>query len=499
MSSIVVGRRTGYGKEHFSPHNILVSVLGASLLWVGWFGFNAGSYFGATALAANAMAVTQISTAMSTLSWMLTEWMVKKRPSVLGIISGTIAGLVAITPAAGSVDSTGAFFIGLLAGPVCFCAAQAKHRFGYDDALDAFGIHGPGGILGGILTGVFATEKVTGEGSGFKGCLYGGWTQLGLQIYGCLVAIVWSCVVSWILLKFIDCIWGLRVAIEDELIGLDIVCHGENLFALHDLQNDLTFSNVPYDEPHQHLGLSRKSFESRGRGSPSRSKSPQRVPPLPTSMQVPAIAFNRQLDRQAWERSMGLPLDTSIKSYGGADQMQAGIPGLPYVVHPAFDPSGLGPWGNDESRSASRGASDFEGRAPYGMDATNFSRVDSDVSRKPRQDAPNRLDASNGSVADIVSIIADDKSDTATDPQGAATAATQVPCPCSRVHQSCKEPRPPRCPVAAPVAAPAAPLRANTRLMLLCQAKTLQAKGASDVLGGVPLQLGKAHVEWSIR
>ena len=161
------------------------------------------------------------------------------------------AGLVAITPAAGSVDFTGAFFIGLLAGPVCFFAAQAKHRFGYDDALDAFGIHGPGGILGGVLTGVFATEEVTGKGSGIKGyavyllywhftgtkvqivtveasrCIYGGWKQLGLQFYGCAIAVVWSCVASWIMLKAIDYFWGLRVALEDELTGLDMVCHGE--------------------------------------------------------------------------------------------------------------------------------------------------------------------------------------------------------------------------------------------------------------------------------
>ena len=404
MSSIAVGKRTGYGKEHFSPHNILVSVLGASLLWVGWFGFNAGSYFGASALAANAMAVTQISTATSTLSWMLTEWLIKKRPSVLGIISGTVAGLVAITPAAGSVDFTGAFFIGLLAGPVCFFAAQAKHRFGYDDALDAFGIHGPGGILGGILTGVFATESVTGEGSGFKGCLYGGWKQLGLQFYGCGVAIVWSCVVSWILLKLIDAVWGLRVAIEDELIGLDIVCHGENLFALHDLANDLNFSTMQstYEEPHQHLGPSRKSFESRGRTSPARSSSPQRVPAAAGGMALP-----KHLDPRAWERSFGL--DNSVKSFGSQSAPAGALHGgAPHVVTPAFDPSGLGPWGNEASRSASRAASDLEGR----IDATVFSRVDSDVSRGPRPTAngdsgPASLDATaeRAAVASVGEVL----------------------------------------------------------------------------------------------
>uniref|UniRef100_A0A7S0I0Y4 Ammonium transporter n=1 Tax=Hanusia phi TaxID=3032 RepID=A0A7S0I0Y4_9CRYP len=247
MSSIVVGKRTGYGTEVFSHHNILISVLGASLLWVGWCGFNGGSALGerypgqpsgvTSGLAATSVLNTNLAAATASLTWMCTEWIIRKRPSVLGIISGMFSGLVTITAGAGYVNVTGAFCMGFLAGPVCYFAAQLKHRFGYDDALDAFGIHAPGGALGGILTGFFATEEITGRGSGKNGAFYGNPKQIYLQLYGVVFSAVWSLVMSYVLLKLVDITLGLRVAIEDELSGLDMVCHGESLVPFH-LDND---------------------------------------------------------------------------------------------------------------------------------------------------------------------------------------------------------------------------------------------------------------------
>jgi Amt family ammonium transporter len=162
VSTIMIGKRKGFGKERFEPHNILLTFIGASMLWVGWFGFNAGSAVAANALAGTAMLNTQISTSMAALTWMFTEWIVKKKPSVLGMLSGAIAGLVCITPACGWVDQTGAFFIGVMAGPWCYGWAQVKNYAGYDDALDAFGVHATGGVLGAVLTGFFSTSTVWG-------------------------------------------------------------------------------------------------------------------------------------------------------------------------------------------------------------------------------------------------------------------------------------------------------------------------------------------------
>mmetsp|Transcript_39146 Transcript_39146/g.61005 ORF Transcript_39146/g.61005 Transcript_39146/m.61005 type:complete len:644 (-) Transcript_39146:297-2228(-) len=233
VSSLVVGKRTGYGTESFHPHNILVSVLGASLLWVGWLGFNGGSASSDLDLASITVLNTQVAASAASLTWMLTEWFVRKRPSVLGIISGAIAGLVTITPGAGYVNITGAFVFGLLAGPVCYGSAQMKHWLGYDDALDAFGIHAPGGALGGILTGLFATEEITGDGSGIKGAFYGNWEQLGLQLYGIVCTVAWSMFMTFALLKGIDKTIGLRVALEEEMAGLDMVMHGESILPFH--------------------------------------------------------------------------------------------------------------------------------------------------------------------------------------------------------------------------------------------------------------------------
>ncbi|MCP5367761.1 MAG: ammonium transporter [Hyphomicrobiales bacterium] len=226
VSAIVLGRRTGYGSENMAPHNLVLSVIGASLLWVGWFGFNAGSAVAANGGAGMAMAVTQIATAAAALSWMCAEWMLRKKPSVLGIISGAVAGLVAITPASGFVGPTGALAIGIIAGIACYWGATwLKHVGKYDDSLDAFGVHGIGGIVGAILTGVFAVESVGGT----KGLLEGNPGQVLIQVEGILATIVYCAVATFIILKVIDVVIGLRVDQDTEIGGLDINLHGETV------------------------------------------------------------------------------------------------------------------------------------------------------------------------------------------------------------------------------------------------------------------------------
>ncbi len=224
VAALVLGKRQGYGTDNMAPHNLTLSVIGASLLWVGWFGFNAGSAVAANGTAGMAMAVTQIATAAAALSWMLVEWMVRKKPSVLGIISGAVAGLVAITPASGFVAPVGALIIGIVAGIACFWGATSlKHMAGYDDSLDAFGVHGVGGVVGALLTGVFAAEAIGGK----AGLLEGNSAQVITQIEGIVATIVYTAVVSFILLKVIDVVIGLRVTKEVEVEGLDINLHGE--------------------------------------------------------------------------------------------------------------------------------------------------------------------------------------------------------------------------------------------------------------------------------
>jgi Amt family ammonium transporter len=226
VAAIVIGKRRGYGTENMAPHNLTLSLIGASLLWVGWFGFNAGSAVGANGSAGMAMAVTQIASAAAALSWMFLEWILRKKPSVLGIISGAVGGLVAITPASGYVTPTGALVIGLVAGVACYWGAVwLKHAGGYDDSLDAFGVHGVGGIVGAILTGVFASEAIGGT----PGLLEGNPIQVWIQIKGIVATIVYCGVVSFILLKVIDLIVGLRVDQETEVIGLDLNLHGETV------------------------------------------------------------------------------------------------------------------------------------------------------------------------------------------------------------------------------------------------------------------------------
>ena len=226
VAAIVLGKRIGYREENMAPHNLVLSLIGASMLWVGWFGFNAGSAAAANGTAGMAMAVTQIATAAAALAWMFCEWLTIGKPSVLGIISGAVAGLVAITPASGFVLPGGALAIGAAAGIICWwAAAKLKHMLGYDDSLDAFGIHGVGGTVGAILTGVFAAEAVGGT----KGLLEGNAAQVGLQAYGVAVTVVYCAIATFILLKIVDVIIGLRVDAETERDGLDLNLHGETV------------------------------------------------------------------------------------------------------------------------------------------------------------------------------------------------------------------------------------------------------------------------------
>jgi Amt family ammonium transporter len=219
VCAVVLGKRIGYGKESMAPHNLTLTLMGASLLWVGWFGFNAGSAVAADGRAGMAMVVTQLATAVAALAWMFTEWMAKGKPSVLGIASGAVAGLVAITPASGFVGIPGAFVIGIAAGVLCFFAATTvKKAFGYDDSLDAFGVHCIGGIVGALLTGVFNVKDISGADAEFL-----------VQLGAVCTTLVYSGVGSFILLKIIDMVVGLRVSEEEEREGLDISLHGERV------------------------------------------------------------------------------------------------------------------------------------------------------------------------------------------------------------------------------------------------------------------------------
>jgi Amt family ammonium transporter len=227
VCTIVLGRRTGYGSEEMAPHNLLYALTGASLLWVGWFGFNAGSAVAANELAGIAMANTQIAAAAATVSWMFFEWLVVKKPSVLGLLSGAVAGLVAITPAAGFVAPEGALIIGLAAGVICYIGSVwLKRILGYDDSLDAFGIHGIGGAVGAVLTGVFALSSVNSLG---KGMIDGNPDQVMTQLLGLGYAGAYCAVVTFVILMVISATLGLRVSPEEEMEGLDLSQHGEKV------------------------------------------------------------------------------------------------------------------------------------------------------------------------------------------------------------------------------------------------------------------------------
>ncbi|ONG47453.1 ammonia channel protein [Pseudoroseomonas deserti] len=229
VAALVLGKRTGLGTENMSPFNLGLAVIGAALLWVGWFGFNAGSAATAGGRAGMAMLVTQIAAAGATLAWVAAEWLTKGKPSVLGAISGAVAGLVAITPAAGFVLPVPALIIGLIAGLAGFWGATAlKHWCGYDDSLDAFGVHGICGIVGALLTGIFAYGPLSATPA-LPGGIAGSFDQFLLQLYAVVATFVFTAIGSWILLKVVDLIVGLRVTEEEEREGLDVSLHGERL------------------------------------------------------------------------------------------------------------------------------------------------------------------------------------------------------------------------------------------------------------------------------
>lgn len=228
---LMIGQRDDYKKGHpILPHNVTIVFMGTSFLWLGWFGFNAGSGLAADGLAANAFLVTHVAAAAAAVTWMAIDWLCNKKPTTVGACTGAVAGLVAITPAAGSTDLVGAFAIGIITPIVCFVmVAVIKPYFKYDDALDAFGVHGMGGIIGSILTGVFATTAVTGAG-GAEGALYGDWHQLWVQIEATLISILYSAVVTYILYVLVDKLIGMRVCRRVEEEGLDIYEHGESAY-----------------------------------------------------------------------------------------------------------------------------------------------------------------------------------------------------------------------------------------------------------------------------
>ena len=228
---LLIGQRDDWRKGHaILPHNVTLVFMGMAFLWLGWFGFNAGSGLAADALAANALMVTHVAAAAAAVTWMAIDWMCNRKPTTVGACTGAVAGLVAITPAAGSTDILGAFAIGIVATIVCFfMVAVVKRHFKYDDALDAFGVHGMGGIVGSLLTGVFATRCVTGA-DGVEGALYGDWHQLWVQTVATLVSIVFSAIVTYILYKVVDHTIGMRVCRRVEEEGLDIYEHGESAY-----------------------------------------------------------------------------------------------------------------------------------------------------------------------------------------------------------------------------------------------------------------------------
>ncbi len=230
MCAIVLGKRVGYGHDNMSPYNLAFAVIGAGLLWVGWFGFNAGSALGAGGRAGMAMLATQVATGAATLGWLAAEWVAKGKPSVLGAISGAVAGLVAITPASGFVLPGPALIIGIVAGIVCFWSATSlKHVLGYDDSLDAFGVHGVGGIVGALLTGVFAYGPLSATTAAPDGAYVGGMPLFINQVYAVAATLIYSGIATLVILFVVKILVGLRVNEEEEREGLDVVLHGERL------------------------------------------------------------------------------------------------------------------------------------------------------------------------------------------------------------------------------------------------------------------------------
>ena len=228
VACLVLGKRKGFPTTPMAPHNLGYTLMGAAMLWIGWFGFNAGSAAAANGTAGMAMLVTQIATAAAALGWMFAEWITHGKPSALGIASGVVAGLVAITPAAGTVGPMGALVIGLVSGVVCFfCATSLKRKLGYDDSLDAFGVHGIGGIVGAILTGVFAAPALGGFGT-----VEDIGAQVWVQAKGVGFTVIYTAIVTYVILKVLDLVMGLRVNEEEEAVGLDLAQHNERGYNL---------------------------------------------------------------------------------------------------------------------------------------------------------------------------------------------------------------------------------------------------------------------------
>jgi len=227
VCALLIGKRLGFGQEPMPPHNLTYTFIGAALLWVGWFGFNAGSALAANASAANAFVATHFAASAGVIAWAAAEWIQRGKPSILGACSGAVAGLVCITPAAGAVNPLHGIILGLAAGFVCYIACTSlKNKFGYDDSLDAFGVHGVGGTLGALLTGVFATKSITGDAN-VVGLLEGNARQLFNQLVGVAASMALAVVGTLIILKILDAVMGLRVTQDDEIQGLDLSQHGE--------------------------------------------------------------------------------------------------------------------------------------------------------------------------------------------------------------------------------------------------------------------------------
>jgi Amt family ammonium transporter len=230
VCAIVLGKRKGFGHQPMQPHNLPMTVMGAALLWFGWFGFNAGSALEANALAASAFLATNTGAAAAALGWMFTEWMTRGKPTVLGAASGAVAGLVAITPASGYVGPVSSIVIGAVAGALCYSACNLKSKLGYDDSLDVVGVHGVGGTWGAIATGLFASKAVNEAGG--DGLFFGNPGQLWTQILAVLATYVLAIVATWIILMVVDAMVGLRVSEEDEVAGLDLSQHSETAYAM---------------------------------------------------------------------------------------------------------------------------------------------------------------------------------------------------------------------------------------------------------------------------
>jgi Amt family ammonium transporter len=247
VCAVVIGRRRGYGHQPMQPHNLPFTVMGAALLWVGWFGFNAGSALEANALAASAFLATNTAAAAAALGWMFTEWAARGKPTVLGAASGAVAGLVAITPAAGFVGPVASIIIGAIAGIVCYAACNFKSRLGYDDSLDVVGVHGVGGTWGALATGLFASKAVNGAGG--DGLFYGNPGQLWNQIVAVLATYVLAIVGTVVILKIVDALVGLRVTEEEEASGLDLSQHSETAYSLGGSYSEFSSGSGGFGEP----------------------------------------------------------------------------------------------------------------------------------------------------------------------------------------------------------------------------------------------------------